>query len=171
MNCPQVEEKLLQSPSAITAEAQEHLVSCSPCSEKWAALQSTTNLLDEWQAPEPSPYFNTRLQAMLRDEARRAPGAFSWLRAAWLPRPVFGLALALMMAVGVGIHGTSPEPVATPSTGTPVVAATSPAIYDLQALENNHQLLADFDVLDDAAPPPADEDTAAPSETPVERTL
>ena len=162
MNCPQVQEKLLQHPAAIPAEAHDHLVHCSACAAKWAALQSTMSLFDEWQAPEPSPYFNTRLQAALRDEARRAPGPLAWLRAGWLPRPVFSLAFALMLAVGVGIHSSSPEPVSTPSTATPAVAATTPAVDDLQDLENNEQLLADFDALDDVAPPTPDDDTATP---------
>ena len=162
MNCPQVQEKLLDNPVAIPAEARDHLVHCGACAGKWAALQSTMSLLDEWQAPEPSPYFNTRLQATLRDEVRRAPGALAWLRAGWLPRPVFSVAFVVMLAIGVGINRSSPEPVSTPSTATPAVAATTPAIYDLQALENNHQLLADFDALDDAAPPTPDDDTATP---------
>ena len=42
-----------------------------------ASLQQTMGLLDEWQAPEPSPYFATRLQARMREECcrRRATGS------------------------------------------------------------------------------------------------
>jgi len=47
-------------------------------------------LLDEWQAPEPSPVFDTRLQARLREEQSRQPA--SWW--AWIRRPALAGALA-----------------------------------------------------------------------------
>ena len=65
------------------------------------------SLMDSWEAPEPTPYFDTRLQAMLRGE-RTAPPA-NWLermRARLLFnnrayfKPIAATALTVMMAVG-----------------------------------------------------------------------
>ncbi len=40
------------------------------------------SLLDEWQAPEPSPYFDVRLNARLREEAATAKQPAGWLQVA-----------------------------------------------------------------------------------------
>ncbi len=61
-------------------------------------------LLDEWQAPEPSPYFATRLQARMREEMlspRR-----DWF--AWLRRPALAAVAAVLIAVGVGLLEMNP---------------------------------------------------------------
>jgi len=48
------------------------------------------NLLDEWKVPEPSPYWEVRMQARLREEQQKAAsGWLQWLRVrrlAWPPR-------------------------------------------------------------------------------------
>ena len=111
------------------------------------------SLLDEWKAPEISPYFDTRFRARLA-EAKAAPqGRFAWLR-----KPVFGTplwrpavgALALAMAVAVGVYNNLPEQVTPP----PVTAASS-AVDDLQKLDQNQQTYSDLDLLDDFDQQPA----------------
>jgi hypothetical protein len=102
-------------------------------------------LLDEWQAPEPSPYFDVRLQARLREEAAK-PQPTAWLR--WFHRPALALSLAVLMVMGITMFrgdGTGRTPVA------PMMVQTDPgtAVGDLQALDKNHDLYSDFDVLDD----------------------
>ena len=62
-------------------------------------------LLDEWQAPEPSPYFSTRLQARMREEIAVAR-ARDWL--AWLRRPSLAAVAAVLIAVGVGLLEMNP---------------------------------------------------------------
>ena len=59
-------------------------------------------LLDQWQAPEPSPYFDVRLQARLREEMAKPQAG--WL--AWFRRPVLAAALTVLMGVGVGLFFT-----------------------------------------------------------------
>src|ERR1017187_6067404 len=45
------------------------------------ALRSPMNLLDEWSAPEPSPFWDVRMQARLREEQQRASaGWLQWFR-------------------------------------------------------------------------------------------
>lgn len=102
------------------------------------------SLLDEWQSPEPSAYFDVRLQARLREEI--AKPQVSWMH--WFRRPVLAAALTVMMGIGVGLmvwHGDQPH-----ATDGPM-AYTGPgsAVSDLQTLEKNHDLYADFELLDD----------------------
>lgn len=112
-------------------------------------------LLNEWQAPEPSPYFDTRLQARLREEMARPESG--WLSALhWLRRPAWAMSLAAALfagALAIGVNSKSyfieTDKIATnpPSLGLPVQPGT--AVGDLQALERNDELYADFDMLDD----------------------
>jgi hypothetical protein len=155
MNCNQIRELLpglaaAAGMDAATPEVEKHIASCDDCAARLRDLQKTMALLDEWQAPEPSPYFDTRLQARLREEmARPAAGSFRWLR-----RPAWAMSLAAVIFAGALVVGnksyiSQTEAIATkpPSLGLPVQPGT--AVGDLQALERNDELYADFDVLDD----------------------
>ena len=113
-------------------------------------MRSTMALLDEWQAPEPSPYFDTRLQARLREEMAKAPaGWFYWLR-----RPVLAAALTVLMGVGVGLLVTRGSGIYEDSRNGAISDNFVPegpgtAVSDLQALDKNHDLYSDFELLDD----------------------
>ena len=147
MNCRQVQEQLpdvVLGGTPMAAEAELHLGECSQCAETLRALRATMNLLDEWEAPEPSPYWDVRMQARLREEQRRQQSSVGWLQ--WLRRPAITLTAALALAVGVGLTSMMrflhQEPAATPlQTGT--------AVSDLQYLDKNSDLLQNFTALDD----------------------
>ena len=66
------------------------LRSVSSCQGELEELKATMQLLDAWKAPEPSPYFLTRLGARMREEREAAPAG--WLagpsRACALPWPM-----------------------------------------------------------------------------------
>jgi len=81
-----------------SAELNSHLKDCTPCAGTLAAMQQTMALLDEWKAPEPTPYFDTRLQALLREEKakKQSTGLFAWFR-----RPAFGIGAVAVLAFGV----------------------------------------------------------------------
>jgi len=151
MNCNQIRELLPDLAAGMnvgTPEVESHLESCAACAAKLQGFRQTMALLEEWQAPEPSPYFDTRLQARLREErAQRV----SWLH--WLRRPVWVVSLAAVMVVGgvtianrdlFVLKAIKTDP---PVPGVPVQPGT--ALGDLQALERNDELYADFDVLDE----------------------
>lgn len=157
MNCNQIREllpELAAGMDARTPEVENHIASCAACAAHLREFQKTMALLDEWQAPEPSPYFDTRLQARLREEmARPAAGWLGWLRRpAWVMSAA-GVVLAGALAVGIGMGGRSyiyvsdSIPTKPPSLSLPVQPGT--AVGDLQALERNDELYADFDVLDE----------------------
>ena len=78
-------------------------------------MRATMALMDEWQAPEPSPYFDVRLQARLREEM--AKPAAGWLQ--WFRRPVLAAALTVMMGVGVGLFVTKRHPPVEQAMATP----------------------------------------------------
>ena len=85
--------------TAVTPEVKAHLDSCAECAGKLEAFRQTMALLDEWQAPEPSPYFDVRLRARLREES--AKQSAGWLH--WLRKPVLAASFALVMVVGVSL--------------------------------------------------------------------
>jgi predicted anti-sigma-YlaC factor YlaD len=142
--------------AAATPEVKAHLDSCAECAGKLEAFRQTMSLLDEWQAPEPSPYFDVRLRARLRDES--AKESAGWLR--WLRKPVLAASFALVMVVGVSlVRMNSGERAKNTTSSQASVGAQSPAepgtaVGDLQALEKNQNLYSDFDVLDDLAVQP-----------------
>ena len=150
MKCEEIRERMMDVAAGLcpaTANDSEHLASCAACTEQWKAMQSTMALLDEWQTPEPSPYFDVRLQARLREEKTR-PQA-SWLY--WFRRPVLAAALTVLMGVGVGLFFTRSNGLYNIEMEAPIAEAAEPgtAVSDLQALDKNHELYSDFELLDD----------------------
>lgn len=144
MKCEEVRELMMDAVGGVEADPRmtEHLRGCPACASKLEDMRKTMALLDEWQAPEPSPYFDTRLQARLREEA--AKPAASWWQ--WFRNPALAVSLALMMMIAGGVsfftkNDQPPVPMITAPPGTPV--------GDLQQLDKNHEIYADFDVLDD----------------------
>src|SRR4051812_25537934 len=103
MKCMEIRELLPDLAAGLVAaepEVDNHLRSCAGCAGTLAEFRKTMALLDEWVAPEPSPYFDTRLHARLREEAAKQPTRWlSWIN---LRRPV----LAASLAAVVGIGGT-----------------------------------------------------------------
>ena len=59
------------------AKVQTHVAECERCQAELAELKATMDLLDEWEAPEPSPYFLTRLNARMREEREAAPAGLA----------------------------------------------------------------------------------------------
>ena len=148
MKCGNIREQLMESvlsgPELAAPAVQEHLATCSACAQEVASLRQTMSLLDEWQAPEPSPYFSTRVRARLREE--RAHESVGWL--AWLRRPMVMTAAVALLAVGVGMLGGAHWNTDRQGKGQGGTVAVS-AVSDLQYLDNNADLFSDFDALDD----------------------
>jgi hypothetical protein len=163
MNCNQARDTFFEiAPSGANAaadsahpEVSSHLANCAECAKLLQALQQTMSVMDEWKSPEPSPYFNTRLNARLaelkREEATAPVGMLAWMH-----KPVFGLPIwrpvvagivTFALAVAVGLHNRPADITITPHTGNAVGAST--AVSDLQKLEKNQDLYSDFDLLDD----------------------
>jgi hypothetical protein len=152
MNCNEIRERMPDVAAGFsepTADEGKHLESCAACAEQLKAMRATMALLDEWQVPEPSPYFDVRLQARLREEMAK-PEA-SWLQ--WFRRPVLAAALTVLFGVGVGLFVTRGRIIGheTDSSLSSNFAAPErgSAVSDLQDLEQNQDLYSSFELLDD----------------------
>lgn len=147
MKCDEIRERLPDVAAGLsqaTAEENQHLSSCGGCADQLKEFRQTMALLDEWQVPEPSPYFDVRLQARLREEMARPQAGWSQ----WFRRPVLATGLSLVLAIGVGLF-VAHESRTSEDVATVNMAAPGTAVSDLQSLDQNHDLYSDFDLLDD----------------------
>jgi anti-sigma factor RsiW len=143
-------EAVLGGLETASPQFQEHVRSCAACARELASFRQTMSVLDEWQAPEPSPYFSSRLRVRMREAAMQPAG---WL--AWLRKPVVAAAAVVLVAAGAGLlemgrmnHdrdtlATNDQPGVVRVTNTP-----GTAVGDLQYLDKNAELFSDFDALD-----------------------
>jgi hypothetical protein len=133
--------------SGLTPHLKQHLRVCCECAGKLEAFRQTMSLLDEWRPPEPSPYFDVRLQARLREEKAHQPSALL----EWLRKPALALSFAVLTVVSVTLVRMNQRPKEPGAPPAPVQIAAEPGtpVGDLQALEKNHELYSDFDLLDD----------------------
>lgn len=145
MNCHEVREEMLLTPEEDSPQATAHLRGCEACSKELASLRSTMALLDEWSAPEPSPYFDAKLRARLKSEPEQPRGWQRWFAPLSGWKPAMAVALAAVMVVGISIYKT-PNPIVD---NAPPVMQPGTAVSDLQKLDKNQELYASFDLLDD----------------------
>ena len=153
MNCERFRDRMLDAiQGTASPELEEHVRACRACAQELEGLRKTSALLEEWTAPEASPYFDSRLRAQIREqrEQRQRAAPVDWWE--WLRKPALAAALAVLMAVGIGllIPG-APQPVARSPVQTRPQVKTHPgsAVADLQTLDQNQDLYANFDLLDE----------------------
>jgi hypothetical protein len=140
-------EDLFLEPEAVSAEVRSHVAGCAGCADELAALNHTLELLDGWQAPEPNPYFLTRMEARLREEREAEPSG--WLARQWSrmragfagglqshTRPLAAVSLTVLLLVGGGTYLDLADwnHTAQQDKKTAVVA-------DLENMDSNAQLL------------------------------
>jgi len=141
-------ELLLDLANPAHAAVREHLKSCPDCNQDFRSLEATFALLDTWQAPEPSAYFDQKLAVRLREEQTLpAAGWFERMRNRLLfntdrqfrPALAGALAVALLVAGGTfaGLSGF-PHPAKTQVSAT---------VNDLQILDKNDQALQAMNLL------------------------
>jgi predicted anti-sigma-YlaC factor YlaD len=136
------------------AKVQAHVAECEQCRAKLDELKATMNALDAWEAPEPSPYFLTRLGARMREERQAAPagwfaGMIARVRASIAygsglhARPLAAMALTVMLLVGGGTYlGVTDwmQPAQQPG-------ASAAVVHDLQTIDSNAQVLDQLESL------------------------
>lgn len=153
-NCRNALPDLLMEPESSTAaEARAHIATCVACASELSELQATLALLDAWEAPEISPYFDQKLAVRLREEQRNAPA--NWFErlsdrlrfgTGRQLRPALAGALALALVAAGGGFGIS----TLSHSHSMHVSAT---VNDLQVLDNNEQALQQEDqILQDNTP-------------------
>ena len=164
-NCQSDFPTLLFAPAAPANDAaRAHIATCAACARELASFEATFALLDTWETPEVSPYFDQKLAVRLREEqAAPAPGWFEQLKTRLLLntgrqfRPALAGAMAVLLIAGGGSFGISTlshSPANHPAT-------VSAAVNDLQILDKNEQALQQMDKLlqDDAS---ADDSSGQP---------
>lgn len=155
-NCAGMDVKLaemLLDPAAAPAKVRKHVEHCESCRHELDELRATMALLESWEAPEPSPYFLSRLEARMREERSSEPAG--WF-AAWLNRwragltygtgshvrPLAAMAMTFVLLVGggayLGITDWEQQPVASPQAAV---------VHDLQTMDSNAQLLDQLESL------------------------
>lgn len=134
---------LLLDPAGASAEVRDHVATCESCRGELESLKATMGLMDTWQAPEPSPFFFTRLNARMREEREAAPGGWlSRVRARFTygprvpARPLAAMALTVMLLVGGGTYLSVSKLMQPPQQ-----ASDAAVVHDLQTLDNNAQVL------------------------------
>lgn len=158
MICREVQTNLpdlLLAPKAVPVEVRAHVESCAECGKELKELEATMSLMDTWEAPEMSPYFDTRMAVLLREEQQAAPaGWLERMRARLMfgnhvsMRPLMAGTMALIVAAGVGTYvgfGGFTAP-----TKPPTLQA-SPVIRDLQSLDDNAQVFQQLNSMDQDA--------------------
>jgi hypothetical protein len=142
-------ENLLFDPESVPADVRSHVKECTACSQELASLEATMNLMDEWQAPEPTAYFDSRLAVRLREEQRAEPaGLLERIRARVLfgsnvhLRPLAVGALALLIIIGGGTYAG----LMTSNPAAPIKASAT--IEDLKSLDDNAQVFQQLNALD-----------------------
>jgi hypothetical protein len=158
MTCPEIKNNLAEVVYAsrpLPEEIRDHLAKCAGCTAELAEMEATWKLLDEWQAPEPSSFFDAKLYARLRTEQATAPASlFERAKAWWLystklqMRQLAAGALAMVLAVGGGTFALLDHE-------TPAAPQTSATVRDLQSYDGNAQLFQQLNALD------GDEDNGA----------
>ena len=143
---------MLLDPAAADARVKIHVAECASCREELEALRATMGMMDAWTAPEPSPYFMTRLNARMREE-RDAP------RVGWLQRirdrfvygpqmhagPLAATALTVMLLIGGGAY----LGVTNVEQPVPQAAPEAAVVHDLQTLDSNKQVLDQLEAISD----------------------
>jgi hypothetical protein len=143
---------LLLDEASAPAKVKDHVAECASCQKELEELRATMRMMDAWTAPEPSPYFMTRLNARMREE-REAP-RLSWLqrirdRFTYGPQmhagPLAATAMTVLLLIGGGAYlGVTnvEQPVPQPSVNASVV-------HDLQTLDSNKQVLDQLEAISD----------------------
>lgn len=152
MDCGSFETELmdlvLTPDTTPSVAAVAHMKVCPPCAEEYVSFQQTFSVLDTWQGPEPTPYFDQKLAVLLREE--QAAPRMGWFEGLvtrmrfnsgrnFRPAMVGTLSLALVVAGG-SILAVIPFP------ATQAVQASA-TVNDLQILDKNEKAFQQLDEL------------------------
>ncbi|WP_420238723.1 anti-sigma factor family protein [Telmatobacter bradus] len=157
MNCTTVRTKLadlLFDPEQVPASVHTHVAACADCRKEVEDLSAMMCMLDGWHAPEPAPFFMTRMQARLRAEREAEPSGWLARQIAQIRngfafgpqanvRPVAALSLTVLLLLGSGTYmGMSDW-----SHSQPKEQVQTAVVDDLRTMDKNAQLLDRLETL------------------------
>ena len=142
-------DMLLEPGFSAGSEAAAHLAGCPDCRTELEELRATMAVMDAWTAPEPTPYFDARVLAHLREAERAAPeslwahllGTLRFSTGRGLRPALAGAFLFLLLLGGGTVVSLWPHPAPAP--------AASPVVNDLRIFDNNAQAIQQMDLLDE----------------------
>ena len=138
MSCGRMEKKIMgyvdgRLKEGERLEMEKHLSTCAACRVRVNEFRAVNVLLDELPMIEPSAAFDVRMQARVAAE----PAKQSWW--AWFapsPRVAFAASLLLLATVWIGSRGPD----------------SSLSAADVEKINQNMQVLENYDVISDFAP-------------------
>lgn len=153
MKCNQIETFLLDYVSgklapADRAAAQQHLAVCPECRMRAEGFRMVSTVMDDWDTPEISPWFNARLRQ--RIAAEEALG-WNWLRAwDWFKQPAAATAFAAILIVGsLAVWTARPSVQSNPSEGARIHVGHKDQVDELMPVVDDFDMLANFEVIQD----------------------
>lgn len=141
---------LLLDRAQVPAAVRAHVEQCADCGRELAAMEATMHAMDAWEDVEPSPFFDARMAARMREERVAPPAGFLERMRARLffgshahLKPLAAGALAVLLLIGGGTYAglSGMHPASTP-------VAASATVKDLQSLEDNAQVFQEMNALD-----------------------
>lgn len=154
MNCERARQVEMDDDlkPALLGELLRHQQECADCRRLADEQARLGQLLEDWKlAPGFGHGFDARLERRLQELRQQAAGGAGWRPALWQPAlhwlrplgaPLAGaaVALALLLTTGTLFRGTP----AAPATAQ---VQADPLMRDLQVLDRDGDLLANFDFL------------------------
>jgi anti-sigma factor RsiW len=163
MNCTSLEQSLITYLDGKASPAERrgvdaHLAECAACRERAEQFRMLFGVLDEWQAPPPSPGFDAAVRARVAQVPARS-SFWAWL----LPSPRAAFALTAVVLLSLWLSSVRPS---LPSQAVVAQVQTSgeadfKMIEDLPVLED-YDVLSNFDALSDLPASPAPQSQAPP---------
>lgn len=97
-------------PEERAREVRAHLAGCADCKAEQARLSAALSLLSRLPAaPEPSPFFGTRLAAAIAEEERKPRGLLERLSVRWRLAIPAGAVAAAGLAAFLGVRAQRAE--------------------------------------------------------------
>jgi hypothetical protein len=157
MNCRKMENEfkrllpdLLLDREAVPPAVRAHVEECADCSRELKSYEATMLALDGWEVVEPSPFFDARMAARMREERAAEPAGWMERMRTRLMfgsnmnlRPLAAGALAALLLIGGGTYAGFQGM----HSGRPV--ASSATVKDLQSLDDNAQVFQQMNALDE----------------------
>lgn len=141
---------LLFEPERVPDSVRTHIQGCADCSRELDSLKGAMQALDAWEDITPSPFFNARMSARLREARAEQPASLvERLRARLLfsfnmqLRTVAAGALAAVVLIGGGTYA------GVKGMHRPDPQVASATVRDLQSMQENAQVFQEMSSLDE----------------------
>lgn len=148
MNCHQLDTLLIEYLDGRLhpgerSTVEHHLTSCAGCKARAEGFRSVSQVLEAWEAPETSPWFNARLRRRI---ASFEAAHWDWrAQLRFLLKPVYAAAMGTMLVVG-SLALWNSRPGTAPKT---VTSAEHQRMDEIIPVVDDYEILANFEVLTD----------------------